>query len=178
MKKIIATIVVTFIIAGCATANSAGKAAQSEKKENKSGFSIDLETVEGSNFSFEDIRDKKHLVLAFWATWCEPCKEELMQLAKMYEEFSDEFEFAAVSTDGEDLMDKVSEFAAENAFPFPILVDPSGNFVSSMIPGGDTVPYTIVVLKDGSIHSKHSGYKPGDEITFKKELQKLLKKEK
>lgn len=163
----------------CGTAGPTKPADTAQKKStSESGFSMDLETVEGTTFSFDSIRGKKHLVIAFWATWCEPCKAELSKLAEMYDEFSDKIEFVAVSTDGEDLIDKVTEFATESALPFPVLLDPSGNFVASVVPGGNSVPYSLVVKKDGTIHSRHSGYKPGDEISFKKELEELLEKEK
>jgi len=167
----------------CGTASPAKTPKNATKSATKtdvssSGFSMDLETVNGKSFSFDSIRGKKHLLVAFWATWCEPCKSELMQLAEIYSEFSEKIEFVAVSTDGEDLIDKVSEFAAENALPFPVLLDPSGNFVASVVPGGDSVPYSIIVKKDGTVYSRHSGYKPGDEVSLKKELEELLEKEK
>lgn len=145
-------------------------------EQSTGSFSLDLERVDGGTFSFDDIKGKKHLLAAFWATWCEPCKTELKKLAQMYGEFSEQIEFVAVSTDSEDLTDKVNEFAIENAIPFPVLIDPSGNTVASIIPGGDTVPYSIIVDKSGNIVSRHSGYKPGDEESLKKELTELLKK--
>ena len=178
MKHFVSLLLLLLLFFGCASTDEKSPEKQNRTKESKSGFSLELETVDGKEFSFESIKGKKHLLIAFWATWCEPCKEELMQMAKMYDEFSDEFEFVAISTDGEDLIDKVNEFAAESSLPFPVLIDPSGNTVSSLIPGGDTVPYSIIVLKDGTIHSKHSGYQPGDEVNLKKELQELIDKKK
>ncbi|MGI6393292.1 MAG: TlpA family protein disulfide reductase [bacterium] len=149
---------------------------EKKPKQQSGGFSLELERVDGGTFSFDEIRGKKHLLAAFWATWCEPCKTELKKLAEFYTEFSEHVEFVAVSTDSEDLIDKVNEFAIENALPFPILIDPSGNVVASIIPGGDTVPYSIVVDKSGNIVSRHSGYNPGDEERLKKELLELLEK--
>jgi len=186
--KYLITFIAVLLAFACGTASPAKSPEKTpekapEKKEAtassaETGFSMELETVDGNTFSFDSIRGKKHLVVAFWATWCEPCKAELMQLSHMYSEFSDKIEFVAVSTDGEDLIDKVTEFATESALPFPVLLDPSGNFVASVVPGGNSVPYSVIVRKDGTIHSKHSGYKPGDEITLKKELEELLEKEK
>ncbi len=177
MKNLITVFLIIFLVS-CGTAQPAQPKENNRKTAAASGFSMNLETVEGTNFSFDSIRGKKHLLIAFWATWCEPCKAELSKLAEMYAEFSEHIEFVAVSTDGEDLTDKVTEFAAESALPFPVLLDPSGNFVASVIPGGNSVPYSIIVTKDGTVHSKHSGYKPGDEVSLKKELQELLENKK
>ena len=177
MKKL--AIIVLFILAliSCGTAEKAGgDEPQVSDGGSAEGFRLDLERVDGGNFSFDEIRGKKHLVIAFWATWCDPCKAELKALAQIYPEFSDKVEFIGVSTDTEDLLDKVNEFAVTAALPFPVLIDPAGNVVSSLIPGGDSVPYMLVVDKDGKIVSKHSGYVPGDENRLGEELRKLIEK--
>lgn len=175
MKKIFAIILSALFFVSCGSASSKPEeSAGASKTQEASGFSINLEKVDGGTFSFEDIRGKKHLVAAFWATWCEPCKQELKKLAEIYPDFSASVEFVGISTDTEEMIDKVNEFAAEAALPFPILVDPSGNTVSSIIPGGDSVPYMMVVDKNGNVVSRHSGYNPGDEETLKRELEELL----
>ncbi|MBO4712119.1 TlpA family protein disulfide reductase [bacterium] len=175
MKKIFVFILSALFFLSCGSAPSKSEEpAASAKTQESTGFFITLDKVDGGTFSFEEIRGKKHLVAAFWATWCEPCKQELKKLAEMYGEFSDSVEFVGISTDTEEMIDKVSEFAAEAALPFPILVDPSGNTVSSMIPGGDSVPYMLVVDKNGMIVARHSGYTPGDEESLKRELKELV----
>lgn len=175
MNRLVILLIIPVFFFSCATApvNSDEKTGS---EQNTGQFSLELKRVDGGTFSFNDIKGKKHLLAAFWATWCEPCKTELRKLAQIYGEFSEHIEFIAVATDSEDLTDKVSEFAIENALPFPVLIDPSGNTVASIIPGGDTVPYSIIVDKSGNIVSRHSGYKPGDEESLKKELTELLKK--
>ncbi|MBR4532593.1 TlpA family protein disulfide reductase [bacterium] len=175
MKNIIFFLFVALLFASCGSASpKSEESAASAKTQAVSGFSLNLEKVDGGTFSFEEIRGKKHLVAAFWATWCEPCKQELKKLAEMYGDFSGSVEFVGISTDTEEMIDKVSEFAAEAALPFPILVDPSGNTVGSMIPGGDSVPYMMVVDKNGVVVSRHSGYNPGDEEALRHELETLV----
>lgn len=184
MKNFTFSLIISAFLVSCATTpvnseTDSDKNSEDQKpaiEQSAGSFSLDLERVDGGTFSFEDIKGKKHLLAAFWATWCEPCKTELKKLAQMYGEFSEHIEFVVVSTDSEDLTDKVNEFAIENAIPFPVLIDPSGNIVVSIIPGGDTVPYSIIVDKSGNVISRHSGYKPGDEESLRKELTELLKK--
>ena len=175
MRSIVVFIFAALFLVSCGSASSKPEepAAQTGVQGN-GGFSITLEKVDGGTFSFEEIRGKKHLVAAFWATWCEPCKQELKKLAEIYPEFSASVEFVGISTDTEEMIDKVNEFAAEAALPFPILVDPSGNTVSSIIPGGDSVPYMMVIDKNGTVVSRHSGYNPGDEEALKRELETLV----
>lgn len=137
------------------------------------GFSLDLATYDGGRFSFDDIRGRKHLLLAFWATWCDPCKAELRELAAIYDRYREKVEFVAVSTDTEESMDKVRTFVIENNLPFPVLVDPTKARTASLIPGGDTVPYSILVDRNGTVVSRHTGYEPGDEERIVRELDAL-----
>ncbi len=139
-------------------------------------FKLDLATWDGGRFSFEDLRGKKHLFVSFWATWCDPCKAELRELAALYDRYRDKVEFVAVSTDTEESMDKVRAFAVESNLPFPILVDPAKKQVVSLIPGGDTVPYSMLVSRDGKVLSTHTGYEPGDEERIARELDELIAK--
>ncbi len=137
-------------------------------------FSLSLDTTDGDTFSARDVRGKKVLYVSFWATWCEPCKEELKQLALIYPKYKEQLQIVAVALDPEDSMNAVQEFAVETALPFPVLVDPSGNVTHDMVPGGDTVPYGILVSKEGRVVATHTGYEPGDEKRLEREIRKLL----
>jgi cytochrome c biogenesis protein CcmG, thiol:disulfide interchange protein DsbE len=172
MKNIAAAFsILLFFVLSC------GSVEKKDDTTSSSGsFSFSLDTVDGDQFSFSDLKGEKHLLIAFWATWCEPCKTELKKLSEMYPEYSEKVEFIAVSTDTEESLDKVSMFVVENSLPFPVLIDPSGNTVSTMIPGGETVPYTILVSKEGEVVARHTGYKPGEEEVLKREIEELLKK--
>jgi peroxiredoxin len=178
MKKNILAAVALLLFSSCASSpvQSEGDVAGKVSPVPGGDFSISLDTVDGRRFDFSEIKGKKHLLIAFWATWCEPCKTELRKLSEMYPQYSDRVEFIAVSTDTEESMDKVDMFVAENPMPFPVLIDPSGNTVATMIPGGETVPYTMLVSKDGEIVSRHTGYKPGEEEIIRREIEKLLQK--
>ena len=47
--------------------------------DEKTGFSSNFENENGSIFSLEDFQGKV-LLVNLWATWCEPCKEEMPSL--------------------------------------------------------------------------------------------------
>ena len=61
------------------------------------------------SFSFSDITHQtfsnhsfkgKYLFLDFWASWCEPCREENPKLAKLYEKYANKgIEFVGISID-------------------------------------------------------------------------------
>ncbi len=175
LKIIVFKLSVFIFFTGCAGAGQTNT--QKSSLPEKGSFSLVLDTVEGDVFNFNDIRGKKHLLVAFWATWCEPCKTELRKLSEMYPDYSEKVEFVAVSIDTEESLDRVDMFVIENNIPFPVLIDPAGNAVASMIPGGETVPYTILVSKSGEIVARHTGYRPGEEKIIKREIEKLIENE-
>ncbi|MCU0289354.1 MAG: TlpA family protein disulfide reductase [Acidobacteria bacterium] len=60
-------------------------------------FSVKL--INGDTFTLANQRGKV-VLLYFWATWCEPCKEEIPGLVKIYEEFKDKnFDMIGISLD-------------------------------------------------------------------------------
>ncbi|RJP32133.1 MAG: hypothetical protein C4527_06555 [Candidatus Omnitrophota bacterium] len=45
-------------------------------------------------------RHGKPLFVNFWATWCEPCVEEMPHIVELYEQFKEQVDFIAISVDG------------------------------------------------------------------------------
>jgi thiol-disulfide isomerase/thioredoxin len=65
----------------------------------KSGFLSNFEKEKGKVFSLSDFKDKV-LLVNLWATWCEPCKEEMPSLDDLQTMFSkDEFIVMPINLD-------------------------------------------------------------------------------
>tara|TARA_Y200000002_G_scaffold320429_1_gene280206 strand:- start:21 stop:554 length:534 start_codon:yes stop_codon:yes gene_type:complete len=65
----------------------------------KSGFLSNFENERGKVFSLSDFKDKV-LLVNLWATWCEPCKEEMPSLDDLQTMFSkDEFIVMPINLD-------------------------------------------------------------------------------
>lgn len=64
----------------------------------------------------------KVVILTFWATWCEPCREELPLLSRFYARHrQDGLEILGFSLDGADDMDDVKKVARTLQFPVGLL---------------------------------------------------------
>ncbi|WP_017184953.1 thiol-disulfide oxidoreductase ResA [Alkalibacillus haloalkaliphilus] len=62
-------------------------------------FKLDRLDQEGESIELHDLRGQGVMV-NFWATYCEPCKEEMPYMDQLYEEYHDQgIEIVAVSVD-------------------------------------------------------------------------------
>ena len=63
-------------------------------------------------------------VINFWATWCEPCRDEMPSMQKLKEELAGR-PFAILAVNYGESEPKVADFARRLAVDFPLLLDPN-----------------------------------------------------
>jgi thiol-disulfide isomerase/thioredoxin len=121
----------------------------------------------------------KPLLVNFWATWCDPCREEFPDLVKINAEYKGKIDFVTVSLDDlEDISGAVPKFLAEQKAEMPaflLKVEDEGAVISSIAKdwsGG--LPFTILYNERGEIaYFKQGKVKAAD---VKAEIEKLLPK--
>ncbi len=132
-----------------------------------------LPDLDGRNVSLSDFSGKV-VVLSFWAQWCGPCKAEMPYLEAMYKELQDQgLVILSISLDDAKNEPLVKQIIRSGQYTFPVLLDRNTEVVGLFNPR-QSVPYTVVIGRDGAIHSKHEGYAPGDEVKLKVEVEALL----
>ena len=124
----------------------------------------DLELTDqfGNIHTLADYKGKV-IFLNFWATWCGPCRNEMPDIQKLYEEYSAQGEGAEVVILGvagpgigqEGSADEIASFMEENGYTYPVLMDESGEMFSQY--GVSAFPTTFMIDKDGNVY----GYVPG-----------------
>jgi len=80
--------------------------------------------VDGNAYKLSDFRGKP-VILNFWASWCGPCKMEMPDLEKAYQEYGDQIQFMMVDlADGsQETVEKASAFIKEQGYTFPVFYD-------------------------------------------------------
>lgn len=110
----------------------------------------------GKDQDFEQWR-AKILIVNFWATWCEPCREEVPDLIKIQAKYaSKSVQVVGIALDS---ANKVREFANEFRIGYPLLI---GNMQvmdiarrMGNVQGG--LPYTVVMDAAGKVVTTRLG---------------------
>ena len=130
-----------------------------------------LSTPDGLQKTIAELGHGKPTIVSFWATWCRPCKEEMKAMWELYQRLGGQFEYIAVSIDNTKTMAKVGPFIQSKGYGFPVLLDPNSEIFQLV--GGANVPFALMFNADGTLHSKHDGFLPGDEGKIEEELNSM-----
>ncbi len=112
-----------------------------------------LPRLTGDTVRLGDYQGKVTLV-NFWASWCDPCREEFPHMAALYDDFArSDFAIAAISDDVDD--GKMRAFVREFRPPFPILVG-RGRMKGTYHYRG--LPYSVLLDRHGRIIERIFGF--------------------
>lgn len=115
---------------------------------------FELTTMDGETVKLTDFRGKR-VMLNFWATWCGPCRAEMPDMQKFYED--EDVEILAVnltaSQSGE--KEKIPKFTDEYGITFPILLDENSDV--STLYQIQPIPTSYLIDSEGRIHNKAFG---------------------
>ena len=112
-----------------------------------------LPELTGQKLKLSDYRGKV-VLLDFWATWCEPCREEIPHFVELQNKFGDQgLQIIGVSMD--DGPEPVRDFYQQFKMNYPVVM---GNARTGELYGGVLgLPIAFVIGRDGRIYSKHIG---------------------
>jgi len=127
-----------------------------------------LRDMEGQEVRLSDLRGKV-VFLAFWASWCGPCRAEAPHLEALYRNYRDQG-LVLLGLNREPEHAAEASFARKT-FTYPLLLDAGVVFQQY---GIDALPTTFVIDRDGKIAGRHVGFDPGGEKQFEEEIEKLL----
>lgn len=118
---------------------------------------FELTTLAGKPVKLSDYKGKK-VILNFWATWCPPCRAEMPDMQKYYEEQAEgeNVEILAVNLTTEDKgMDAINAFVAEFSLTFPVPMDTEGSI--GKVYQAATIPTSYMIDTEGRVQNKIVG---------------------
>lgn len=146
-------------------AGSAGTQTSSKETTKKEIKEEKQDTYPATDFVLQDQYGKEHsladykgktIFLNFWATWCGPCRNEMPEIQKIYEETQQEEDsdlvilgIAAPGFGQEGSQEEIEAFLEENGYTYPVLMDTTGEVFMQY--GISAYPTTFMVDKDGNL---------------------------
>jgi cytochrome c biogenesis protein CcmG, thiol:disulfide interchange protein DsbE len=171
----LALLVLAAAASGCASGGGGGSAAGSSSASHPlvgaPAPEFELPAVSGGGDQSLAAHAGKVVIVDFWATWCQPCKQSFPAYQKLARQMSGELVVVAISQD--DDTKGIAGFVSETGVDFPVVWDDGKAVAKSYDP--PTMPTAFVVDKSGIIRFVHVGYHAGDEVTLEAEVRSLLR---
>jgi len=117
-----------------------------------------------------DGHDTRPLLINFWATWCDPCREEFPDLVKIDADYgAKKLNFVAISLDDvSDLGTAVPKFLKEMNASMPVVLlnvnDPDPAIKMVDVAWDGQLPATFLYDKDGQVVFKYFGRLKPDQL--------------
>lgn len=116
---------------------------------------VEFHLLDGRTLTLNDLRGRPVLV-AFWATSCKPCVEELPDLIALYKAWQPKgFELIAVAMPYDPPL-TVQTFVREKRVPYPVALDVEGKVVRTF-DGVPYIPMAFLMAPDGTIAFRQTG---------------------
>jgi peroxiredoxin len=132
---------------------------------------LSARTLDGAPAALAALRGRP-VLLNVWATWCEPCRQELSELATLHQRLDGRATIVAVSVDRERTGDQVRAFVAKRTLPFTVWLDPDDT--ASRALGVAALPATVLVDRSGVVRWRSDGAVRADDPALAAALEAAI----
>ena len=155
-------------VSGALSSTETQEEATEAEPEEEEETAEEVKTIPAIDFTLKDQYGNTHTLsdykgktvfLNFWATWCSPCKAEMPDIQKLYEEFQQEdvviLGVAAPNLGREKSEEGIKGFLEENGYTYPVVMDTEAETFQAY--GINSFPTTFMIDKDGNVFGYISG---------------------
>ena len=132
-----------------------------------------VKLLDGKQVRLSVLLEEGPLLVSFWATWCAPCKKEMIFLEEFHQKYNENsFRVLAISTDSPKSMSKVKSYIRAKKHTFLVGIDPNQDIAKKM--NALLMPTTLILNKDRKVSWYHQGFIPGDEKEIEAQIRAVL----
>jgi thiol-disulfide isomerase/thioredoxin len=116
----------------------------------------------------------KVVILDFWASWCQPCKDSFPAMNELQKKYADKG-LVIISVNEDEVQSDMQDFLKDNAATFTIVRDAKQKLVGEA--GIQTMPSSFVLDDTGKVRFTHSGFHGAEtRKEYEQQIESLLKK--
>jgi len=126
-----------------------------------------LMDIEGSPVSFREFKGEV-VFLSIWATWCPPCRAEMPNIQRLFEQYGDQVSFVLASQEDPET---ILRFMEDQGYSMPIyrlVQNPPAKLSTS------SIPTSFLISPEGKIQVRKTGAAKWDGKFFTAYLDELL----
>lgn len=155
-------------VSGALSSTETQEEATETEPEEEEEAAEEVKTIPAIDFTLKDQYGNTHTLsdykgktvfLNFWATWCSPCRAEMPDIQKLYEEFQQEdvviLGVAAPNLGREKSEEGIKGFLEENGYTYLVVMDTEAEVFQAY--GINSFPTTFMIDKDGNVFGYISG---------------------
>ena len=134
---------------------------------------LKLTKLNGRTVTLSEYLKKGPVLINFWATWCSPCKKEMVYLDKFERKYKDEgLSILSISVDSQKSLSHVRSYIRANDYIYDVFLDPNRQVFKKL--NGNLMPTNVLIDTEGKVLWRHFGYIPGDEENMDLQLRSAL----
>lgn len=116
----------------------------------------------------------KVVLVDFYATWCEPCRDETPHLVKLQQQYAAQgLQVIGLNVGGEDDRAEVPKYVKEFGIQYP-LGYPDDELVSAYLGDNENIPQTFVFDRSGKLVKRITGYSEAAGAELERAVQTSL----
>lgn len=131
---------------------------------------FEMRDLTGAPVRLKDYRGKT-VLLDFWATWCEPCKQSIPRYAAMQDRLRDKG-FAVIGVDESEEPALVAGFARKLGINYPVVIDADASLFHAY--RGTGLPAAFLIDKDGNVRGRWNGFDAATGLDVEAATDRLL----
>ncbi len=134
--------------------------------------SVALTRLAGGDSTSTDAFLGRPLVVNFWATWCQPCRDEMPSLERLSHRLASRgVQVIGVTVDNDRYL--ATEFIRSYGLTFPVYTDGEKKQLQSALRVG-SLPETVLVTARGVIAARIVGARDWDSTESNRQLERAL----
>jgi thiol-disulfide isomerase/thioredoxin/outer membrane lipoprotein-sorting protein len=129
------------------------------------------ELADGKVLTLSKLKNKKVVMLDFWATWCGPCRAALPLVSQVAQDYAKKGVVFYSVNEQEDKT-KVLEFLQKTGLSMNVVLDRDAKIGDKY--KVDAIPHTFIIDRKGIIRNVHRGYTADINRALSRELNNVL----